>query len=72
MGEGTSWVTRLLSWFILAVVAIIALKLAAWVAGAALSLVIFLLFTVVPLVVVGWLIVKLVRVFRRGDDYRPA
>lgn len=72
MGEGTFWVTRLLSWFVLAVMAIIALKLAAWVAGAAVGLVFFLLFTVVPLVVAGWLIVKFIRLFRRGDDYRPA
>jgi hypothetical protein len=72
MGDGSSWVSRLLTWILVAAAAIIALKMAAWLAGALIGLVFFFLFTVVPLAFVGWVVVKLFRVFRGDDEYRPA
>jgi membrane glycosyltransferase len=72
MGDGSSWGSRLLTWVLVAAAALVALKLAAWLTGAVIGLVFFLLFTVVPLAIVGWLVVKLFRIFRGGDEYRPA
>jgi positive regulator of sigma E activity len=72
MAEDSSWGGRLLTWFVIAVAAIVALKVAAWLAATLVGVFFFLLFTVVPLAVLGWLIVKLFRVFREDDEYRPA
>lgn len=72
MDKGSNWVVTLLTWLIVAAAAVVAFKLALAVAGALVGLVTFLLFTVLPLAVVGWVIVKLVRFFRRDDEYRPA
>jgi hypothetical protein len=77
--DDSSWIARLLTWFAVAVGAIVALKIAGWVAGMVLGLVgmtfglaLFLLFRVVPILVVGWLVVKFFRIFRRDDEFRPA
>lgn len=59
----------LVSWFFVALLAIAALKLAFWVFGAALGLGAWLLFTVGPILLVGWLIVKLVRYLSRPRGY---
>jgi hypothetical protein len=72
MNGGSSWVDQLLTWVLIAVAAVAALKLAFWLVGILTGLFFFLLFTVVPLAVVGWLVVKLFRLFRRDDDPRPA
>jgi membrane glycosyltransferase len=72
MGDGSSWGSRLLTAVLVAAAALVALKIAAWLTGAVLGLIFFLLFTVVPLAIVGWLVVKLFRIFRGGDEYRPA
>lgn len=72
MDKGSNWAVTLLTWLIVAAAAVVAFKLALAVAGALVGLVTFLLFTVLPLAVVGWVIVKLVRFFRRDDEYRPA
>jgi archaellum biogenesis protein FlaJ (TadC family) len=73
MNEDSSLLERMVRWLIFAIIAIAAIKVAFWLAGAVMGLAFFLLFTVVPLAVVGWIIVKLFRVlFRRDDDYRPA
>lgn len=52
---------KLLTWFFVALLAIAALKMSFWVVGAALGLGAWLIFTVGPLLLVGWLVLKLVR-----------
>lgn len=59
----------IVSWFFVALLAIAALKLAFWVFGAALGVGAWLLFTVGPILLVGWLIVKLVRFLSRPREY---
>ena len=59
----------LISWFFVALLAIAALKLAFWVFGAALGIGTWLLFTVGPILLVGWLIVKIFRALSRPRDY---
>jgi hypothetical protein len=73
MNGETPLLERLLKWGLFVVAAIVAIKLAFWLLGMAVGLVFFVLFTVVPLAVVGWIVVKLFRVFfPRDDEYRPA
>lgn len=59
----------LVSWLFVALLAIAALKLAFWVFGAALGLGTWLLFTLGPILLVGWLVVKLVRYLGRPRSY---
>ena len=59
----------LVSWLFVALLAIAALKLAFWVFGAALGLGTWLLFTIGPILLVGWLVVKLVRYLGRPRSY---
>lgn len=59
----------LISWFLIALLAIAALKLAFWVFGAALGIGAWLIFTVGPILLVGWLVVKLVRWLGRPREY---
>lgn len=59
----------LLSWFLVALLAIAALKMALWVFGAALGIGTWVLFTVGPILLVGWLAVKLFRFFTRPAEY---
>ena len=59
----------LISWFFVALLAMAALKLAFWVFGAALGIGTWLLFTVGPILLVGWLIVKIFRALSRPRDY---
>ncbi len=59
----------LVSWFFVALLAIAALKLAFWVFGAALGIGAWLIFTVGPILLVGWLIVKIVRYLGRPRGY---
>jgi hypothetical protein len=70
--NGTSWIGKVISWFAIVVLAVVALKVGLALAGMALGLVFFLLFTVGPILLVGWLVIKLIRVLSRGDDYEPA
>lgn len=58
-----------ISWFFVALLAIAALKLAFWVFGAALGIGAWLLFTVGPILLVGWLVVKLIRYLGRPRGY---
>jgi len=64
-----SLVARLLTYFVVALIVIAALKLAFWVFGAALGLGIMLLFTVGPILLVGWIAVKLYGFFTRPTGY---
>lgn len=72
MTNGTSLIAKLLTWMVVGLLAIVALKLAFWVAGMAMGLGFALLFTVGPIILVGWLFVKLFRFFTRDDEYRDA
>ena len=67
--NGRSLLGTIVSWFFVALLAIAALKLAFWVFGAALGIGTWLLFTLGPILLVGWLIVKLVRFLRQPREY---
>lgn len=58
---------KLITWIVVAIVAIAALKLAFWAIGMMVGIGSFLLFTLGPIVLVGWLVMKLVR----GLNGRP-
>lgn len=59
---------QVITWILVALAGIAVLKLAFWVFGAALGLGGFLLFTVGPIILVGWVIMKVVRYF--GNETR--
>ena len=64
-----SLLSTMISWLLVALLAIAALKLAFWVFGAALGIGAWLLFTLGPILLVGWLVVKLVRWLGRPRSY---
>jgi hypothetical protein len=64
-----SLLSKVVTWVFVALLAIAALKLAFWVFGAALGIGAWLLFTVGPILLVGWLAVKLYRFFTRPSGY---
>lgn len=66
--NGDSLLGTLLKWFLIAIVAVAAIKLSFWVLGVVFGIGGFLLFTVAPLVVAGWLVMKVVKMLRRKDD----
>jgi high-affinity Fe2+/Pb2+ permease len=57
-----------LKWAVLGILAIVALRIALVVVGVAIGLASFLLFTVLPLVLVVWLVVKAVQWLNRPKD----
>ena len=72
MGENKSLLSRILTWAIIAIVAVFALKLAVRLLGfvfglfgIAVSLASFLLFTLGPVILLGWLLVKAWEAFRK-------
>lgn len=68
MGENKSLLSRVVTWTILGVLALIAIKLVFRLLGVVLGLAAFVLFTVAPLVLIGWLALKAWNAFTR----RPA
>ena len=56
----TSKFEDILKWIVLAILVVVALKVVAWVLGVAFFLGGFLLFRILPLVVVVWLVLKAV------------
>lgn len=56
-----SLLSKLLTWFFVALLAIALLKMAFWVVGAAVGIGTWVLFTVGPILLVGWLVLKLIR-----------
>jgi hypothetical protein len=64
-----SLVARLLTYFVVALIAIAALKLAFWVFGAALGFGMMLLFTIGPILLVGWIVMKVFRFFTGPTGY---
>ena len=59
---------RMVTWFFVALLAIAALKLAFWVLGAAVGIGFWLIFTLGPILFVGWLVMKLLRLGTRNGD----
>lgn len=64
-GNDGSLPGRMLTWFFVALLAIAALKLAFWVVGAAVGIGIWAIFTIGPILLVGWLVMKLLRLGSR-------
>ena len=60
---------QLVTWAFVALLVLAAIKLAFWVFGAALGLGMLLIFRLGPILLVGWLVVKLIRYFRRPGGY---
>ena len=52
---------RLVTWFFVALLAIAALKLAFWLLGMVFGIGTWLLFTVGPILLVGWVVLKAIR-----------
>lgn len=67
MEEKTNFET-ILKWVVIGILAIVAFKIALTVLGIAVGLAGFLLFTVLPLVLVVWLVVKAVQWLGRPKD----
>lgn len=63
---------RLVTWILVAILAIAALKLAFWVVGAVMGVGFWLLFTLGPILLVGWLVIKVLRYFTRDRTSYPA
>lgn len=66
MGEDKSLLASIVKWAIIIVVAVVAIKIALGLLGIVLGFVGFLLFTILPLLVVGWLIVKAWNMFTKA------
>jgi hypothetical protein len=64
----TSFGGRLLTGSVLAVIGLITIKVVVAVFSGLFALMGFLLFTVLPVVLVGWLIMKLFRAFSRNGE----
>lgn len=58
MGENTGLFGRIVTWAIIGLVAILAIKIVLGLLGIVLGFAAFLLFTVAPILLVGWLAVK--------------
>lgn len=67
-GNGTT-LGKLVTWFFVALLAIAALKLAFWVVGAAVGIGFWLIFTIGPILLVGWLAMKAFRFLTRPKEY---
>ena len=74
MGENRSLLGRIVTWTIVGVLAVIAFKIAirligfmVGLAGMVLGLIMFLVFTVGPLILVGWLAIKAWNAFTRQE-----
>lgn len=63
MEENTSLLGRIVTWGIIGLVAILAVKIVLAVLGVVLGFAGFLLFTVAPILLVGWLAMKAWRAF---------
>jgi hypothetical protein len=68
MGENKSLLGTVLTWVLIGVVAIIAIKVALGVLGVVFGLASFVLFTVAPILLLGWLALKAWQAFARPAD----
>lgn len=60
---------KLVTWLFVALVAIAVLKMAFWVVGVAFGLGAWLLFTLGPILLVGWVVIRIVRYLSRPTRY---
>ena len=60
---------QLVTWAFVALLVIAAIKLSFWVFGAALGLGMMLIFKLGPILLMGWLVMKLIRYFSRPGGY---
>lgn len=70
MSDERSLASTLLTWFFTAMLVIVAIKFAFWALGLALGLggvLLAIAFRLLPLVLIGWLVVALVRYFQRKN-----
>jgi hypothetical protein len=65
VGDNSSLLATLVKWSIVIVIAVVALKLALGLLGIVMGLAAFLLFTVAPVVLIGWLIMKAWQAFTK-------
>lgn len=65
MAENRTLLQQIVTWTIVGILAVLALKLVAGILGMAFGLVSFLLFTVGPILLVGWLAVKAWKAFAK-------
>ncbi|MFW5947718.1 MAG: hypothetical protein ACOCUW_04430 [Gemmatimonadota bacterium] len=65
MAEEKSSLKQVLTWIVIGLVAVVALKAVLGLLGMAVGLVSFLLFTVGPILLVGWLAVKAWKAFTK-------
>jgi hypothetical protein len=56
-----SLLSKLLTWFFVALLAMALLKMAFWVVGVAVGIGTWMLFTIGPILLIGWLVLKLIR-----------
>ncbi len=66
MDEKKSLLNRIVTWIVIGVLAILAIKIVLSLLGAAFGLIGFLLFTVAPLVFIGWLAIKAYEAFGKN------
>lgn len=65
MGDDNSLLASIVKWAIIIVVAVVAIKIALGLLGIVLGLAAFLFFTVLPVLIVGWLLVKAWQMFTK-------
>jgi len=65
-GNG-SLLGTLFTWVLILILAAIAVRIALWILGVAIGITAFLLFTVAPLLVIGWIVMKLLQ--SRNSSY---
>jgi hypothetical protein len=66
VGDDNSVLASIVKWAIIIVVAVVAIKIALGLLGIVLGLAAFLFFTVLPVLIVGWLIVKAWQMFTKA------
>jgi hypothetical protein len=64
----SSFGARLLTGSVLAVIGLITVKAIVAVASGLMALISFMIFTVLPVVLIGWLLFKLVKYLGKGDS----
>lgn len=65
---GESLLAKVMKWMVIGLVAIVALKVGLLVLGSAVGASMFVLFTLGPIVLLGWLVIKLLRYFTRDTQ----
>jgi hypothetical protein len=70
-GNESGLLGKVVTWFVIGVVAIVALKVGLVVAGLVLRLGFIALFTLGPILLIGWVVVKVLRYLTRGPNEMP-